>query len=150
MSASAQTPIPAQDFVQRTAVVSMFGVEAATLAIHKSNSPEIKGFAHRLADEHAVATSSLRRIVATRSDIALPDRPDGRHLALLSALSNKQGEDFDKAYIEAQREAYREATSLMERYAGEGTDAELKVFAERSLPVFRELDRKAQALPEAP
>jgi len=150
MTAVAQTPIPAQDFVQRTAIVGMFGVEAATLALHKSSSPEIKGFAHRLADQHAVATSSLRRIVATRSDIALPDRPDNRHLAVLSALSDKQGEDFDKAYVAAQRDAYREAASLMERYAGEGTDAQLKGFAEQSLPVFQELNRKAQELPAAP
>ncbi len=146
----AQTPIPAQDFVQRTAIANMFGVESATLALRKTSSPAIKAFGHRLADDHAVAMSSLRRIVAKRSDIALPNRPDAPHLALLSALADKRGSDFDKAYIEAQRSTYRDTAELMERYASEGTDAELKSFAAQSLPVFRELDRKAQDLPSPP
>ncbi|MGX5733098.1 DUF4142 domain-containing protein [Bosea thiooxidans] len=150
MAAFAQTPVPPQEFVERTAIANMFGVESATLALRKTSSPAIKAFGHRLADDHAAAMSSLRRIVAKRSDIALPDRPDAPHLALLSALADKQGADFDKAYIEAQRGTYRETAALMERYANEGTDAELKSFAAQSLPLFRELDRKAQELPSPP
>jgi len=146
----AQQPIPAQDFVTQTAVANMFGVESATLALHKSNSPAIKDFAHRLADDHAAATSSLRRIIAKRSDIALPDRPDGRHLDLLRDLADKQGTDFDKAYVDAQRSTHHESAALMERYASEGTDPELKSFATQTLPVFRDLDRKARELPVAP
>jgi len=149
-SARAQQPIPAQDFVTQTAVANMFGVESATLALHKSSSPAIKDFAHRLADDHAAATSSLRRIIAKRSDIALPDRPDGKHLDLLRDLADKQGVDFDRAYVDAQRSAHQESAALMERYASEGTDPELKGFAAQTLPVFRELDRKARELPATP
>lgn len=149
-AAPAQAPIPAQDFVQRTAMANMFGVESATLALRKTSSPAVKAFGHRLADDHATAMSGLRRIVAKRSDLALPDRPDAPHLALLSTLSDKQGADFDKAYIEAQRSTYRETAELMERYASEGADPELKSFAAQSLPVFRELHRKAQELPNPP
>lgn len=143
----AQQPIPAQDFVTQTAVANMFGMESATLALHKTNSAAIKDFAHRLADDHAAATSSLRRIISKRSDIALPDRPDGKHLDLLRDLSDKQGADFDRAYVDAQRSAHHESTVLMERYAGEGADPELKSFAAQTLPVFRELERKARELP---
>ncbi|MGO4402724.1 DUF4142 domain-containing protein [Bosea sp. RAF48] len=146
----AQEAIPAQDFVTQTAVANMFGVESATLALHKSSSPAIKDFAHRLADDQAAATSSLRRIIAKRSDIALPDRPDGKHLDLLRDLADRQGADFDRAYVDAQRSAHHESTVLMERYAGEGTDPELKSFAAQTLPVFRELERKARELPAAP
>lgn len=148
--APAQTPIPPQDFVERVAIANMFGVESATLALRKTSSPAIKAFGHRLADDHATAMSGLRRIVAKRSDIALPDRPDAPHLALLSALADKQGAEFDKAYIEAQRTTYRETAELMQRYASEGIDPELKSFAVQSLPVFRELQRKAQELPNPP
>lgn len=146
----AQDAIPAQDFVNRTAVANMFGVESATLTLHKTSSPAIKDFAHRLADEHAAATSSLRRITARRSDIALPDRPDGKHLDLLRDLADRQGADFDRAYVDAQRSAHQESAALMARYASEGADPELKGFAAQTLPVFRELDRKAQALPAPP
>lgn len=146
----AQDPIPAQDFVNQTAIANMFGVESATLALHKTSSPAIKDFAHRLADDHAAATSSLRRIIAKRSDIALPDRPDSKHLVLLRDLADKQGADFDRAYVEAQRSTHHESVVTMERYASEGTDPELKSFAAQMLPVFRALDRKAKELPAAP
>ncbi len=39
--AQAQEPMPAQDFVNRTAVANMFGAEAATLALSKSSSAAI-------------------------------------------------------------------------------------------------------------
>lgn len=148
--AQAQPPVPAEEFVRQTAVAQMFGIESATLALHKSNSPAIKDFAHALASEQGAATSGLRRIIAKRSDIALPDRPDGRHLDLLRDLTDKQGAAFDKAYVEAQRATHREAARLMERYASEGDDAELKGFASQSLPVLRKLERKSQELAVAP
>ena len=148
--AQAQEPMPAQDFVNRTAVANMFGAEAATLALSKSSSAAIKAFAHRIADDQAVATSGLRRIVAKRSDIALPDRPDGRHLALLRDLAGKQGPGFDKAYVDSQLQTHRETAALVERYAKEGGDRELKGFAEQSLPVFRDLDRRARGLQAGP
>jgi putative membrane protein len=150
VAAWAQDVISAQDFVSRTAVAAMFGVESATLALHKSNTPAIKDFAHSLADENAATTSGLRRIIAKRSDIALPDRPDGKHLALLRDLADKQGNEFDSAYVEAQRGTHREAAALMEHYAQRGEDPELKRFAEQSLPTFRALDQKARELPNGP
>lgn len=148
--AAAQSPVPAAEFVRQTAIAQMFGMESATLALHKSNSPAIKDFAHDLASAQGAATSGLRRIVAKRSDIALPDRPDGRHLDLLRDLTDKQGAAFDKAYVEAQRSTHHAAALLMERYASEGDDAELKSFAAQSLPIFRELDRKSQGLAAGP
>lgn len=149
-AAAAQSAVPAAEFVRQTAIAQMFGIESATLALHKSNSPAIKDFAHALASEQGAVTSGLRRIIAKRSDIALPDRPDGHHLDLLRDLTDKQGAAFDKAYVEAQRATHRDAARLMERYASEGDDAELKGFAAQSLPVFRELERKSQALAVGP
>ncbi|MBN9450435.1 MAG: DUF4142 domain-containing protein [Bosea sp.] len=149
-AAMAQSPVPAAEFVRQIAIAQMFGMESATLALHKSGSPAIKDFAHELASEQGAVTGGLRRIVAKRSDIALPDRPDRRHLDLLRDLTDKQGAAFDKAYIEAQRSTHHEAALLLERYAGEGDDAELKSFAAQTLPVFRELDRKSRELVVGP
>ena len=100
VAAVAQTPLAPQEFAAQAAFSNMFGVESATLALHKTTSPKIKSFAHRLANDHATTGSSLRQITARRSDIALPERPDARHLDLLRDLAEKKGEDFDRAYVE--------------------------------------------------
>ena len=147
VAAVAQTPLPPQEFAAQAAFSNMFGVKSATLALHKTTSPKIKTFAHRLANDHATTGSSLRQITARRSDIALPERPDARHLDLLRDLAGKKGEDFDKAYVEAQRTAHGEATApARAAYAQNGTDPELKAFAAKALPTFQELDRQAKEL----
>ncbi len=125
----------------------MFGLESATLALHKTSSPEIKSFAHRLANEHGTTGSTLRQVTARRSDLALPERPDNRHLDLLRELAGKQGQDFDRAYVQAQQAAHGEAAALLADYAQHGTDTELKAFAAKALPAIQELDRQARALP---
>lgn len=146
-AALAQQPLPPQDFAARAAVTHMFGLESATLALHKTSSPEIKSFAHKLANEHGTTASTLRQVAARRSDIALPERPDSRHLDLLRDLAGKQGPDFDRAYVQAQQEAHGEAAALLAAYAENGTDPELKAFAAKALPTLQELDRQAKALP---
>ena len=138
---------PPQDFAAQATVASMFGVESATLALHKTSSPEIKSFAHRLANDHGTTGSSLRQITARRSDIALPERPDGRHLDMLRDLAAMQGRDFDRAYVAAQRAAQEEAVTLVSAYAESGSDPELKAFAAKTLPTLQDLDRRAKALP---
>lgn len=143
----AQEPPKPQDFATQAAVANMFGAQSATLALHKTSAPEIKNFAHRLADEHGRTGSSLRQIVARRSDIALPERPDARHLDTLRDLSAKQGADFDKAYVDAQRAAQQETIALVSAYAQSGSDPELRAFAEKTLPTLQDLERRAQALP---
>lgn len=144
--AMAQSPQSPQDFVKTVAVANMFGVESATLALQKSDSAPIKDYAHRLADEHAKAASSLRRIVAKRSDMALPDRPDSAHLDLLTELSNRQGPDFDKAYVAVQSGSHREVAELVAAYARDGSDPEIKAFATQALPAFEKLNAEAQQL----
>ena len=92
-AAAARAPTP-RALVNEMGNVDMFGIEAATLALQKTDSAAIKAFAHQLADEHATAASSLRRIVSRRSDIALPDRPDERHLDVLGDLSKRDGSEL--------------------------------------------------------
>lgn len=146
-AAFAQEPLQPQDFATQAAVANMFGAQSATLALHKTSAPEIKSFAHRLADEHGKTGSGLRQIVARRSDIALPERPDARHLDTLRELADRQGPDFDKAYVAAQRAAQRETVALVSAYAQSGSDPELRAFAEKTLPTLQELERRAKALP---
>lgn len=147
VSAFAQEPLRPQDFATQAAIANMFGAQSATLALHKTSSPEIKSFAHRLANDHGTTGSSLRQITARRSDIALPETPDARHLDMLRELSSKQGPDFDKAYVAAQRAAQQETVALVSAYAQSGSDPELKAFAEKTLPTLQELERRARALP---
>jgi putative membrane protein len=141
-----QDGLDPQSFVARASVSTMVGVESATLALHKTTSPAIKSFAHRLANDLGTTSSSLRQITAKRSDIAIPERPDPTHLDLMRDLNDKQGADFDRAYIAAQRKMQEENAALLAAYAEKGQDPDLRAFAAKALPLAQDLARRAQEL----
>lgn len=145
-AAIAQEGLDPQSFVARASVSTMVGVESATLALHKTNSPAIKEFAHRLANDLGTTSSGLRQITAKRSDIAIPERPDPSHLELMRDLNEKQGAEFDRAYIAAQRKMQQENAAFLAAYAEKGSDADLRAFAAKALPTAQDLARRAQEL----
>jgi len=52
-------------------------------------------------------------------------------------MSGLEGEEFDKAYIDAQAQAHDEAVALFEGYSTEGKEGPLKAFATATLPVLK-------------
>ena len=49
-------------------------------------------------------------------------------------MASKQGDDFDKAYIEAQYKAHVETLELFKGYAQGGEDTRMRAFAAELLP----------------
>jgi putative membrane protein len=142
----AQTP-PAEQFVAEASVSNMFAIEAGTLALQKSNSPEIKKFAHQAVNDRTTLGTGLRQILAKRSGISAPEMPDAKRQAILRELSNLQGTEFDRAYVLAQRQANEETEAIFAAYAQAGTDEELKAFAGKTLPALQDYTRQAKVLP---
>jgi putative membrane protein len=142
----AQT-LPAEQFVAEASVSNMFAIEAGTLALQKSNSPEIKKFAHQTVNDRTTLGTGLRQILAKRSGISAPEMPDDKRQAILRELSNLQGPEFDRAYVLAQQKANEEAEALFSSYAQAGTDEELKTFASKNLPTMQDYAKQAKALP---
>lgn len=146
MPLRAQTP-PADQFIAEAAVSNMFAIEAGTLALQKSNSPEIKKFAHQSVNDRTTLGTGLRQILAKRSGIAAPEMPDDKRRAILRELSDLQGPDFDRAYVLAQQKANTEAEALFSSYAQAGADEELKSFAAKALPTLQDYAKQTKALP---
>ena len=147
--APAQEPLQADEFVKKAAISNMMAVELGTLALQKSSSPEIKAFAHQAVNDRTTAGTGLRQIVAKRSGIALPERPDQAHQDILRELGNKKGAEFDRAYVTAQKRAQDEAMALFSSYAQTGADAELRTFASKTMPLLQTQGELARKLPGA-
>jgi putative membrane protein len=56
---------------------------------------------------------------------------------MVDELSGKQGGDFDRAYIAAQKKAHDEAVQLFTAYGDRAENARLKQFARDTLPTLR-------------
>ncbi len=135
----------ANDFAAAAASSDMYEIKAAQIALERSNSPAVKGFARMMIHDHGETTAKLKAITGT-AGVALPTDLDERRTGMLDNLKSAQGKDFDKTYLDQQIAAHTEALTIMKKYADKGGNPDLKTFASNTAPhVQMHLD-KAKAL----
>lgn len=138
-AASGAATVSATDpatFVDKAGRAGAFEVEASKLAQTAGSSPDVKNFANRMVDDHTHAAADLKQAAGT---ITVPAEPSADQRAKIDALKGKSGADFDRQYAsEVGVAAHEEAVALFDDYARNGTDANLKAFAAKTLPTLRE------------
>jgi putative membrane protein len=140
----------APDFVTKAATSDMFEIEAAKIALERSQNAEVKAFAQMMIDQHTKATSDLKAAItesgqALTPPTALPQEMQDE----LKELRDASAEDFDKAYISGQVDAHQNALNLMKRYAEDGDVAALKTFATTTGAAVQQHYDKAKAMQDA-
>jgi len=136
-SKQASAPVaPTATFTARAAFGNMFEIESSKLALERSKAALVKAFAQRMVDDHSAAAVKFKEAVLEAKLAMPPDKLDAKHQAVLSELSDKKGDDFDKAYIEAQYKAHVETVELFKGYAQAGEDTRMRAFAAELLPTL--------------
>ena len=134
----AQTSMSAPRFAEAAAVGDLYEVESSRLANMKASSSAVREFASMMVADHTATTDQLKQIATNSTPaIALPMQPDARHQAMLDELMTLDGMEFDRRYVAQQTEAHREAVMLMEGFAEDGDQQELKQFAAATAPKIR-------------
>lgn len=129
------------DFVKEAAISDMFELQSSRLAESKSDAAT-KAFAERMIADHKKTTAAIK----TMAKAPIPTEMDSAHMAMLDKLKSLNGADFTSRYHDDQVSAHKAAVSLFERYAKGGEDADLKAFAEKTLPTLQEHLKMAQDL----
>ena len=70
--------------------------------------------------------------------IALPGAPEGEKKRVVDQVNALSGADLDRTVLQKLETSHRESIELFEQEAKEGSDAELKAFASKTLPTLRE------------
>ncbi len=121
-------------------------VQAAQLAQQKSTSSEVKQFAAQVEKDHKSANDELQRIASAKG-LTLPTSMNQDGLAQMKELNNLTGRAFDRVYTsKAAIQHHQKSIALYERIARESNDAEIRAFAEKTLPTLREHLKMAQAM----
>jgi putative membrane protein len=128
---------PTATFVAQAAFGTMFEIESSKLALERSKAAPVKAFAQRMVDDHSAAAVKFKEAVLEAKLAMPPDKLDAKHQAVLGELADKQGDDFDKAYIEAQYKAHVETVELFKGYAQAGEDTRMRAFAAELLPTLQ-------------
>ncbi len=121
-------------------------VELAKLASKKAMSDEVKKLAQHIEKDHTANNQELKSL-ATAKNVILPTTLDMEHQQLYDGLDKLEGAAFDKAYTTAMVDGHRKMIALFEG-ASVSKDANVKAFAEKTLPTLREhlkVSQQAQA-----
>jgi putative membrane protein len=125
-------------FVMQAAEGGMLEVAKGKLAAQKGAHEGVKQFGQKMVDDHTKANEELKSLASSKN-ITLPaDAPKGRAQAALSKLEKLDGAAFDRAYVDDQVRDHEKTIALFERQAKSGKDAELKAFAEKTLPTLKQ------------
>jgi putative membrane protein len=134
-------------FVQQAAQTGLTEIEAAKVALARSQDPGIRSFAQRMVRDHGKSNVELATL-ATAKGIDAPTGLDAEHQAMLDQITSKTGADFDRTYSEHMHMGHTKAVALFEA-AANSPDEAVSGFAKKTLPTLREHKKLAEKLPGA-
>ena len=123
------------DFLMKVAEVDMKEIELGKLA-QKSTNADIKALGTMMVDGHT-KTSAEVKALATAKNISLPAGPTEDVTKAVEDFNKKKADEFNKDYADKMVKGHEETIEKFEKYVAEGTDADIKAFAEKTLPALR-------------
>ncbi|KVE28946.1 DUF305 domain-containing protein [Burkholderia singularis] len=132
------------EFVDEAALAGKSEIQASQLAGEQSATADVRAFAKMMIDDHSKIDAALRAIASHKR---ITPRTSQVHDPNIEVLRGKRGHDFDVAYLAAAGPAaHRRVIQLFEQEASSGSDADLRAFAQQTLPTLHQHLRAAQAL----
>lgn len=126
-------------------------VRLGRLAEERGQNADVRAFGRMMAEDHTRAGAELKRIAGrhglTHETSDQPGAVDGD--GLFDRLSQLEGAEFDRAYMDAMVDEHEEAVDDLEDKADNtGEHADVKAWASETLPKVREHLERARELRE--
>ena len=123
------------EFVTKAASGGMMEVELGKVAQEKAKSQRVKDFGNMMATDHNKANDDLKSIASSKN-FTMPSAMLADHQKHVDELNKKSGEDFDKAYMKMMLDDHKKDVSEFKKISEKATDADIKSFAAKTLPVL--------------
>jgi putative membrane protein len=143
---AADTSISDSMFLKKAAQSGNLEIQGSQLALKKSQNAEIQKFAKQMIDDHTKASEELKAL-AMKKKVEVSTEPSFMQRGSLMLLGTNDGKNFDENYAENIGVDAHEATvELFEKAAKNADDAEIKQFANKTLPTLNHHLEMARAL----
>jgi len=133
------------DFAVKAADGGLTEVQLGKIALSNSSDQAVKNFGQMMVDDHTKANNELIAL-AEKKGIALPPAPSQDKVKHIKELNEKMGNDFDKSYIDMMVTDHEDTIDLFEKASKNATDADIKAFATKTLPVLKKHLTTVQSL----
>jgi putative membrane protein len=131
-----------KSFAQEAAMGGMAEVELGKLAQQNAQNDDVKQFGARMVQDHTAANEKLMPIL-TAENMTVPQQLDEKHRKTMERLSKMRGAEFDRAYMREMVEDHDTDVKKFRQQAQHGSDADLKTFAQNTLPVLEQHQKMA-------
>lgn len=129
-------------YVPNAAMGDMYEIQAADIALERSQSAQVKELAKMIKADHTAAAAALKTAAAQAApDTAVPSALDQRRQGLIDNLRSADAANFDKTYIDQQVAAHEEAVTLHRGFSDK-TDA--PALAEHARTVLPKIESHLQ------
>jgi putative membrane protein len=135
-----------ENFVDDASAKGMAEIEAAKMALNKGTAEDVKTFAQKMIDDHTMVNQKLAELAGQHDDLEMSDEAMLMDKAKAMILKLRDGENFDEAYANNQVVAHEQFIEMLREYMKSGENAELKQFAQSTLPKLEEHLKHAQEL----
>jgi len=132
-----------QHFAKKATASGLAEVNLSNLAVKNASDAAVKKFAAHMIKDHTKANKELIAL-ANKKKVSVATSMDAEHQTLEKKLIKLKGAEFDRAYMAGQVKDHKEAVSLFEKEAKDGTDEDFRAWAKKTLPTLREHLKMAQ------
>jgi putative membrane protein len=130
----ADVPHADREFMDKAAEAGHTEIDASKRAQTKASSADVKSFASTLISDHTRVGDELDQLTASKH-VKVPSGPSVVQRAKIKLLSACSDTSFDKRYAdEVGVTAQRDTVALFQKEAADGSDPDVKSFAEKTLP----------------
>ena len=134
-AAPASPPVADVDQMFVNAAADSTEVDAGQLAATKARNPRIKQYGATVVADHNKAAQQLMTLTQSKSITITPNTSDPSVMAKLQADAPAA---FDRDYMRGQVGSQQAAVQLFQDEAANGQDADIKAFAQQTLPTVQQ------------
>jgi putative membrane protein len=132
-------------FINMAGTSGLEEVQFGELAQTKASNAAIRRFAAQMVADHTQANQRLAALAQTKQ-MTPPSSMDTLHSQAYQQLQNARGRAFDKLYMDGQVQDHQQVVQIFQTEAQNGTDPEVRGFAQRNLPMMQRHLEMAQRL----
>ena len=135
-------------YVPNAAMGDMYEIQAADIALQRSQNAQVKELATMIKTDHTAASNAMKAMLPQAApDIAPPTALDERRQGLIDNLRSASAENFDRTYIDQQIAAHNEALTLHRGFSSE--ESPLAAHARSVVPKIEAHLRQAEQIKAA-
>jgi len=131
-------------FVSQTSLGTPFQVDSGGVAEAKGTTAAIRSYAKLMVSSHITVNNALLEILKSKAPAPPPTLLKAAYATMVSTLQHESGHTLDADYVRGQVNYQKANAALYQYEISNGTDPDLKAFAQETLPKIQ--DHLARAL----